>query len=294
MMGAAQDQLNPSVASREVTVIRPPAGWVPVDIADLWRYRELLWLFTLRDIKARYKQTAMGPLWVLLPPLMSTGIFSLILGVLADLPSGGLPYPLFIFAAVLAFNLFSTAFNKTSNCLVANEAIFTKVYFPRLIIPIASAISGIVDFVVGMALLILLMALYRMAPGLALVTAPMFLLLAIVFGMAGGLWLAAFGVRVRDFRLAGSFLAPFLMWISPVMYSSELVFKENRLPEIWQEVYRLNPLYWVVDGFRWSLYGWENGRPNLDFLWAWVIALALLMSGLFYFRRTESSFADVV
>jgi homopolymeric O-antigen transport system permease protein len=264
---------------------RPRSGWVAVDFGELWRYRELLVFFAARDITIRYKQTVLGSAWAILQPALTMVVFSVFFGRLAGIPSGDVPYPIFAFCALLPWQLFAYALVHSSNSLVENAQTIKKVYFPRLIAPLASVITGLVDFAIASVLLVILMVYYRIVPGWAVVTLPFFTLLAVTAALAVGLWLSALNVVYRDVRYAIPFLAQLWLFVTPVAYSSSLV------PARWQPVYGINPMAGVVDGFRWALLG---GAPPAPTLIASVAATALLLtSGMFYFRRMERSFADV-
>jgi lipopolysaccharide transport system permease protein len=258
---------------------------VAVDFGELWRYRELLVFFAARDITIRYKQTVLGSAWAILQPALTMVVFSVFFGRLAGIPSGDVPYPIFAFCALLPWQLFAYALVHSSNSLVENAQTIKKVYFPRLIAPLASVITGLVDFAIASVLLVILMVYYRIVPGWAVVTLPFFTLLAVTAALAVGLWLSALNVVYRDVRYAIPFLAQLWLFVTPVAYSSSLV------PASWQPVYGINPMAGVVDGFRWALLGAAPPAPTLI---ASVAATALLLtSGMFYFRRMERSFADV-
>jgi homopolymeric O-antigen transport system permease protein len=261
-------------------------GWVAINFAELWRYRELLVFHAARDIKVRYKQTVLGVAWAILQPGLTMVVFSVFFGQLAGVPSDGVPYPIFSFCALLPWQLFAYALTQSSNSLVDNAQMLTKVYFPRLIIPLASVLAGLVDFAIACLVLVALMFYYDIVPGWAALTLPLFTMLAVVAALAVGLWLSAFNVKYRDIRYTIPFLAQFWLFITPVAYSSALV------PERWQAIYGLNPMVGVVDGFRWALLG---KTPPGPMLMVSVTATALLLAGgLFYFRRMERTFADIV
>ena len=261
-------------------------GWVSVDFAELWHYRELLLFQALRDIKVRYKQTALGAAWAILQPILTMAAFTIFFGRLAGVPSDGVPYPIFAFSALLPWQLFAFALTQSSNSLVDNAAVLTKVYFPRLILPFASVLAGLVDFIIACVVLAGMMLYYGIVPGWEAMTLPLFTLLALAAALAVGLWLSALNVRYRDVRYTIPFLAQFWLFITPVAYSSTLVPKE------WQPIYALNPMVGVIDGFRWALLG---KAPPGPMLLVSVLATALvLIGGLLYFRRMERSLADVV
>jgi lipopolysaccharide transport system permease protein len=280
-------------AAPEVTRIRPGTGWRALDLRELWRYRELLWFLAARDVKLRYKQTVLGAAWAVIQPLFTMIVFSVFFGRLGGIPSDGVPYPLFALCALLPWQLFAYALTQSSNSVVAEQRLITKVYFPRLIVPLSSVLSGLADFAVAFVLLLLMIAYYALAgdyqgsPGWALLTVPLFVLLAVATALAVGLWLAALNVLYRDFRYTIPFLTQFWMFASPVAYPSSLV------PERWRPLYGLNPMAGVIEGFRWAILGKTD--PSWGLLGVSVAAVALLLvGGLFYFRRMERTFADVV
>jgi lipopolysaccharide transport system permease protein len=274
-------------APPEPLVLKPRSGWQTLDLGALWRYRELLWFLAWRDIQLRYKQTVLGAAWAVLQPLFTMIVFSVFFGALAQMPSDGLPYPVFVLCALLPWQLFAYALTQSSNSVVAEQRLITKVYFPRLIIPLASVLSGLVDFLVAFALLIVFMACYGVYPGWAVVTVPLFCLLALASALAVGLWLSALTVQYRDFRYTIPFLTQLWLFASPVAYPSSLV------PEPWRVWYGLNPMAGAIDGFRWALLG-SADAPGWQLAASVVTVLAMLVGGLYYFRRLERSFADVV
>ena len=274
-------------APPEVTRIRPSGGWRALDLAELWRYRELLFFLTLRDVKIRYKQTALGVAWAVLQPLLTMGVFTIFFGKLGKMPSDGKPYAVFVLAALVPWQLFAYALTQSSNSLVAEQRLITKVYFPRLIVPVASVLAGLVDFLVALVLLLLLMAGFRVAPGWGLVAAPAFALFAVLTALAVGLWLSALNVQYRDVRYTIPFLTQFWLFATPVAYPASLV------PEAYRPLYGLNPMAGVVEGFRWALLGTDAPDWGMMAVSAGVVVL-LLAGGMFYFRRMEKTFADVV
>ncbi len=285
---------NPTPApAEEITLLRPRRGWQPMRLAELWRFRELLWFLAMRDIKVRYKQTVLGVGWAVLQPLFTMVVFSIFFGKLGKIPSDGVPYPLFSLCALLPWQLFAYALTQASNSVVAEQNLITKVYFPRVIIPLASVLSGLVDFVIAFVLLLGMMAYYGImgyavvAPGWRILAVPPLVILALAAAMAVGLWLSALNVQYRDFRYTIPFLTQLWLFVTPVAYPSSIV------PEQWRLLYGLNPMAGVVEGFRWALLG--KSEPPGPMLWASVASVAvLLVGGLFYFRRMERSFADVV
>jgi lipopolysaccharide transport system permease protein len=278
----------------EVIRIRPSRGWRAIDLRELWRYRELLWFLTLRDIKLRYKQTALGVAWAVLQPLFTMAVFTVFFGKLGKLPSDGKPYALFVLAALIPWQLFAYALTQSSNSLVAEQRLITKVYFPRLIVPVASVLSGLVDFLVTFALMLLMMTVVgpllgweRVAPTWAALTLPVFVVFAVLTALALGLWLSALNVQYRDIRYTIPFLTQFWMFLTPIAYPASLV------PAGYRVLYGLNPMTGVVEGFRWALLGTDAPEWGMMAVSAGVV-VALLASGMHYFRRMERTFADVV
>lgn len=253
--------------------------------AELWAYRELLWFLAWRDIKVRYKQTAIGACWALLQPLAATLTFTVFFGRLAGLPSDGLPYPLFALAGLLPWQLFTFSLSESSNSLVANKNLVAKIYFPRLIMPLAATAVGLMDFAVALAAMGALMVYYGVAPGPAALAVPAFALMAVAAALSLGLWMAALNVRYRDVRYLLPFLIQLGMFATPVVYPASLV------PEEWRTLYGLNPMVGVIEGFRWSLLGGPPPGPML--IASGAVTLLLLAGGLWYFRRTEGLFADL-
>ena len=277
----------PLPAGPAVIRIEPPRTAFELRLAELWRYRELLYFFVWRDVKIRYKQTAIGVAWVVLQPLLTMLVFTLFFGRLAKLPSAGLPYPVFYFAALVPWVYFATALQATTNVVVDNQRVITKVYFPRLVLPISTVLSGLVDFSIGFAVLLVFLAFYRMPPTFAALWLPVFILLAVATALGVGLWLAALNALYRDVKYVTPFLVQFWMLASPVAYPSSLV------PERWRWLYGLNPMAGVIDGFRWALTG--HGQPPGPLLIASASAVLLvLLGGLLFFNRMESSIADRV
>jgi lipopolysaccharide transport system permease protein len=267
--------------------IEPAHGWNSLALRELWQYRELLYFLTWRDIKVRYKQTLLGAAWAVIQPFFMMVVFSLFFGWLARVPSDGIPYPVFTFSALLPWQLFSHALTESSNSVVGNQNLITKVYFPRLVIPIAAVLGGVVDFVIAFVLLSVMMLYYGIVPGWAIVTLPGFILLALLTALGVGLWLSALNAQYRDVRYTISFLVQIWLVATPVAYPSSLV------PERWRGLYGLNPMAGVVEGFRWALLG-KSEPPGL-MLWVSIaVVVSLLVGGLYYFRRMEQEFADVV
>jgi len=268
-------------------VIRPSTGWTGVSLRDLWAYRELLYFLAWRDIKVRYKQTALGVIWVVIQPLFAMLVFSVFFGRLAGMPSDGVPYPVFAFCALLPWQLFAHALTESSASLVTNQNLITKVYFPRLIIPLAPVLASLLDFLIAFGLLLGMLAYYRITPTLWVWTLPLFLLLAIALAVGVGLWLAALNARYRDVRYTIPFLTQIWLFATPIAYPSSLV------PEPWRAWYGLNPMAGVVDGFRWALLGTADAPGGLMAVSA-AVTLVILVSGVHYFRRTERTFADTI
>ncbi|MFL6198019.1 MAG: ABC transporter permease [Thermoanaerobaculia bacterium] len=270
-----------------VTRIRPSRGWVALGLRELWEYRELLWFLVWRDVKVRYKQTVLGAGWAILQPVATMIVFSLFFGRLARMPSDGLPYPVFSFAGLVPWTFFSQGLSQSANSLVGSHNLITKVYFPRLAIPIATVLAGLVDFALAFLVLLVLMLVYGIVPGPEVLALAPLLLLALVTALGAGLWLSALNVQFRDVRYIVPFLTQLWLFLTPIAYPSSL------LGEPWRTVYGLNPMAGVVEGFRWALLG--TGEPPGAMLAASVLAaLALLASGALYFRRTERTFADVI
>jgi lipopolysaccharide transport system permease protein len=270
-----------------VLVIRPSRGWLGLKLGELWNYRELLYFLAWRDIKVRYKQTALGVAWAILQPVMTMLVFSVFFGRLAKMPSDGIPYPIFVFAALIPWQLFSYALTESANSLVGNQNLIKKVYFPRLVIPMSSVLGGLMDFGISFLLLLGLMAYYHIHPGPAILLLPLFVLLAVLTALGVGVWLAALNVQFRDVRYTIPFLTQFWLFATPVAYPSSLV------PERWRALYGLNPMAGVVEGFRWVLLGKSRG-PGFPIVVSTLAVLALLVGGLAYFRRMEKTFADVL
>jgi len=277
----------PAAAPSPVVHIRPSKGWVSLQLQELWAYRELLYFLIWRDIKVRYKQTALGAAWAVIQPLFTMIVFSVFFGRLAKVPSDGVPYPVFSFAALVPWTFFANGLSQSANSLVSSQNLIKKVYFPRLTIPIASVLSGLVDFALAFAMLLVLMLYYGIVPTLAVVWLPAFLLLALVTSLGVSLWLAALNVEFRDVRHIVPFIVQFWLFATPIAYPSSL------LDEPWRTVYGINPMVGVVEGFRWALLG-TGAAPGLLVGVSSVVAVAGLVSGAFYFRRLERTFADLV
>lgn len=267
--------------------IAPSRGWVSLKLGEIWEYRELLYFLIWRDIKVRYKQTALGAAWAIIQPLMTMFVFSVFFGGLAKIPSDGIPYPIFAFVALVPWTFFANGLNQASNSLVGSAHLITKVYFPRLIVPLASVLSSIVDFLIGFVVLIGMMFFYGIVPTVNALWLPLFLLLALVTALGVGLWLSALNVKYRDVRYLLGFVTQIWMFATPIAYPSSM------LPEPWRTVYGLNPMAGVVEGFRWALLG-SNGAPGPIIAVSATAASVILVTGAFYFRRMEKTFADIV
>jgi homopolymeric O-antigen transport system permease protein len=255
---------------------------------DLWRYRELFYFLAWRDILVRYKQTAIGVLWAILRPFLTMLVFTLVFGKLAKLPSGNVPYPILVFAALLPWQFFANAFSEAGNSLISNANMISKVYFPRLVVPTSAVIVSFVDFLISGIILVALMLWYGFAPDLRIIALPLFILVAFAVAMGAGLWIAALNVKYRDFRYIIPFVVQFGLYISPVGFSSAIV------PEKWRLVYSLNPMVGVIDGFRWAILGGDTRLYWPGFLLSLLLVIVILVTGIIYFRKTEKSFADVI
>lgn len=275
------------VAAVPVTIIQPSKGWIPLDLRELWEYRELLYFLTWRDIKVRYKQTVLGAAWAIIQPVFTMVIFSLFFGKLAKVPSDGIPYPIFSYVALVPWTFFANGLSQSSSSLVASANLIRKVYFPRLVVPISAVMSGVVDFGLAFAVLLGMMVYFGIVPTLNVVWLPLLLLLALVTSLGVGLWLTAMNVQFRDVRYAVPFLVQAWLFATPIAYPSSL------LDEPWRTLYGINPMAGVVEGFRWALLGTETA-PGPIVLVSAVVAVAVFVSGAFYFRRMEDTFADVV
>jgi len=270
-----------------ITIIRPSRGWISLNLRDLWEYRELLYFLTWRDIKVRYKQTVLGAAWAIIQPFFTMVVFSLFFGKLAKMPSDDIPYPIFSYAALVPWSFFANGLSQSSTSLVASANLIKKVYFPRLVVPISGVISGAVDFVLAFVVLLGMMFYFGIVPTWNVVWLPLLLLLALVTSLGVGLWLTAMNVQFRDVRYAVPFLVQAWMFATPIAYPSSL------LDEPWRTLYGINPMAGVVEGFRWALLGTETAPGPIVIVSA-LVAVGLLISGAYYFRRMEKTFADVV
>jgi lipopolysaccharide transport system permease protein len=268
--------------------IKPSTGFTALNLSDLWIYRELVFFMIWRDIKVRYKQTLLGATWAIIQPVMTMLVFNFLFGTVAKVPTDGIPYPIFSFTALLPWGLFVTALNQASRSLTANHNMVTKIYFPRLVLPVASVLAGLVDFAIAFVILIFMMIYYKVTPTWTAIWAlPLFTMLAILAALGVALWLSAINVQYRDVNYALPFLTQFWLFVTPVAYSAKVISAK------WQLLYSLNPMAGVVNGFRWALLGSGTG-PDAA-LWVSIgISLLILISGLFYFRRMERTFADTI
>jgi lipopolysaccharide transport system permease protein len=282
-------------SSEEVLVLRPSHGWSALNLIDLWRYRELIYFLIWRDVKVRYKQTALGASWAIIQPFVTMVVFTILFGNLAKMPSDGIPYPLFSYTGLLPWGLFTKALSDAGRSMITNRSMITKVYFPRLSIPIASVLSGLVDFALAFVVLIGMILFYNYNPNLeyqvvltpAILTLPLFLVLALITSLGVGLWLSALNVQYRDINYIIPFLTQFWLFITPIAYPASMI------PEQWQLLYALNPIAGVVEGFRWALLGADTAPGPMIAVSA-IIAVILMISGLYYFRRMERTFADEI
>lgn len=274
---------------KDFTVIRvePSRGWVSLRLRELWAYRELLYFLIWRDIKVRYKQTVLGATWAIIQPFFTMVVFSLFFGKLAKMPSDGIPYPIFSYAALVPWSFFANGLNQASNSLVGNSNLIKKVYFPRMSMPIASVLGGVVDFVLAFIMLIGMIFYYGMVPTINVIWLPFFLILAFTTSLGASLWLSAMYVQFRDIRHIIPFLTQIWLFATPIVYPSSL------LSEPWRTLYGINPMVGVVEGFRWALLG-SHAAPGPIIVVSSMAAMGLLLSGAFYFRRMEKTFADVV
>ena len=279
--------LTEQSASNSVIRIEPPRGWFNLRLKELWNYRELLYFLVWRDVKVRYKQTVIGIAWVVLQPLMTMGVFTIFFGRLAKLPSDGLPYPVFYFSALVPWAYFSGALQSCTNVVVDNQRVITKVFFPRLVLPISAVVSGLVDFTIGFVVLLVVISIFGIKPTVAILWLPVLLLLAVLTALGVGLWMSALNALYRDIRYVVPFLIQVWMFASPVAYPSSLV------PQRWRWLYGLNPMAGVIDGFRWALTG-HGVAPGPLMLASASAVIVVLLGGLFFFQRMEGTIADRV
>jgi lipopolysaccharide transport system permease protein len=265
--------------------IRPTTGRLSIDMRELWAYRELVYFLTWRDIKVRYKQTAIGVAWAVLQPLAMMVVFTVLFGKLANIPSEGVPYPLFAYAALLPWQLFSRTISESTSSLVTDQRLITRVYFPRIIVPLSTTLAAMADFGIASGLLVALMFVYGVIPGAAVIWLPGFILLMIITALGIGFWLSALNVEYRDVMYTVPFIIQFWFFVTPIVYPSSLV------PERWKILYGLNPMVGVIEGFRWALLGIGKG-PSPMLAVSILIALFLFVSGIIWFQRREESFVD--
>ena len=268
--------------------VEPTTGWASLNLKELWEFRELLYFLTWRDIKVRYKQTVLGASWAILQPLFAMVVFSVVFGKLAKMPSDGIPYPIFSYAALVPWLFFSNGISRASNSLVGGSNLLKKVYFPRMALPISATLGGLVDFVLAFIVLLLMMVFFDITPTGNVVWLPFLIILILVTSLGVSFWLAAMNVQFRDVRYVVPFFIQAWMFITPVVYPASLI-KDG----FWQAVYALNPMVGVIEGFRWALLGTDTA-PGPMIIVSFVVATALIVSGAFYFRRMEKTFADVV
>ena len=269
-----------------IIVIEPTHGWTTLKLRELWEYRELLYFLIWRDIKVRYKLTVLGAAWAIIQPFFTMVVFSIFFGRLAKIPTDDIPYPIFSYTALLPWTFFANGMSQASNSLVGSANLITKVYFPRLVVPLSSVLAGLLDFAIAFVVLLGMIVLYGMWPTVAVIWLPLFLLLALVTALGVSLWLSALNVQYRDIRYTVLFLTQFWLFATPIAYPSSL------LSEPWRTLYGLNPMAGVVEGFRWALLGSHPPGPMLAL--SALVAVLLLVSGAYYFRRMEKTFADVV
>jgi lipopolysaccharide transport system permease protein len=271
----------------EELIIRPSRGWVAIDISAVWERRSLLYFLAWRDIKVRYKQTLLGIAWVVFQPFLLMVVFSVFFGALIKVPSDGIPYPVFTFCALVPWQLVANAFTDVSNCLLANQNLITKVYFPRLIIPLAVVLARLIDFLCALFVLMGLMLWFNIQPSTAIWTLPLFTLVALMNGIGVGLWLSTLSVKYRDVRQMIPFFTQLWFFLSPVAYPASVVPKE------WRFLYAINPMVGIIEGFRWALLGKGDG-PGLTLIISVSMVALVLIGGVFYFRRKEGTIADVL
>jgi lipopolysaccharide transport system permease protein len=271
----------------DILILKPTHGWGSLNLGEMWKYRELTYFLIWRDIKVRYKQTVLGASWAILQPFLSMVVFSIFFGGFLNVPSEGVPYPIFSYAALLPWGVFSKALNDAGRSLVANRSMITKIYFPRMVIPLSSVLSGLVDFSIAFVVLLGLMWYFRIAPTSNIWTLPFFLVLALMTALGVGLWLSALNVLYRDIGYIIPFLTQFWFYITPIVYPS------SEVPEQLRYIYALNPMVGVVEGFRWALLN-TSTPPGPMVAVSTVISVVILISGMFYFRRMERTFADMV
>lgn len=274
-------------ARTPLIVIEPPKGWISLNLGEVWRYRDLLWQLVWRSISANYRQSVIGFGWAFIKPVVSMLIFTVVFGKIAGLPSDGIPYPIFSYAALLPWMYFSGCLAGATNSVLGGAGLLTKVYFPRLILPLSTVVTGLIDFAIQFVMLAFLMVWYRVAPGWGLLLVPVFLLQCAVAALSVGLWLTALNVKYRDIGHVVPFFIQAWMWITPIVYSSSMV------PPQWRTIYGLNPMVGVIEGFRWTVTG--KSPPDWSMMAvSSAVVCVLFVTGLYYFRRLETTFADII
>jgi lipopolysaccharide transport system permease protein len=281
----SEQEVLPSSQTSVWFRVQPTRGWSAINVAELWHYRELIYFLAWRDVKVRYKQTIVGVTWVLLQPLAMMGIFWLLFGRMAKLPSDGMPYPLFVLVALVPWQFFSRVISESTNSLITDQRLITRIYFPRLVVPIATGLTAMVDFAVAMSLIAVLIPAFGVVPGSAVLLLPLFMVLMLAAALGIGFWLSALNVEYRDVMHAVPFLVQLWFFATPVIYSTSL------LPETWRVLYSLNPMTVVVEGFRWCLLGSAAGLSLVSVL-SGIATIALFVSGMIWFRRRERAFVD--
>ncbi len=274
--------------NKDVVVIQPVKGLVALNLKDIWKYRELVYFLTWRDLKVRYKQSVLGALWAILQPFLNMVVFTVFFGNFAKIPSDGLPYPIFSYTATVPWAFFAAALSVSARSMLTSGNMISKIYFPRMIVPFSSVLANLVDFMVAFVILIAMMFFYHITPTLNILWLPLFLLLAMITALGVGLWLSALVVMYRDFNYILTFIPTFWMYISPVVYSSSMI------PEKWRVLYSLNPMTGVIEGFRWALLGSQGVATPLMIGISATISIVLFVTGMFYFRRMEKVFADMI
>lgn len=268
-------------------IIQPPKGWPNLGLRELWDYRDLLYLLVWRDIKVRYKQTFVGASWAIIQPFIAMVVLSIFFGKLAKVPSEGIPYPIFAYSALVPWTYFVNVLTQSSNSVVLNRAVITRIYFPRLIIPMTAVVTGLLDFAIAFVILVGMMLFYGVAPTVAIWTLPFFILLTVATALGLGFWLAALNVHYRDIGFVLPFLTQIWLFVTPIAYPSSLV------PEKWRAIYGLNPMAGVVEGFRWALLG-KSQAPGMLLAISVAVVIALLLGGIIFFRYREDTFSDVI
>jgi lipopolysaccharide transport system permease protein len=272
----------------ETVIIQPVKGWVNLNLRDLWIYRELVYFLTWRDLKVRYKQSVLGILWAIIKPFMTMIVFTIFFGTLAKLPSDGVPYPIWSYTGLLPWEFFAAALSVSARSMLTSGSMVSKIYFPRIIVPLSSVFANLVDFLIAFVILIGMMLFYHITPTINMIWLPAFLLLAVITALGVGLWFSALLVMYRDINYMLPFITQLWMFISPVVYAS------STIPEKWRVLYSLNPMAGVVEGFRWAMLGTQQSISPLMIAISSGIAILLFVSGLFFFRRMERVFADMI